>query len=74
MNVGRKQTCAFSPLIVAALVEVSQENKGGEVVYFDPCFSVMILLFFVYISDVEILSNMVYNTINIICNIKQLLL
>lgn len=45
MNVGRKQTCAFSPLI-AALVEVSQENKGGEAVYFDPCFSVMLLLFY----------------------------
>ncbi len=63
----------FLPLI-ATLVEVSQENKGGIAVYLDPCFPVILLLFFVYISDVEILSNMVYNTINIICNIKQLLL
>ena len=63
----------FLPLI-AALVEVSQENKGGEAVYLDPCFPVMLLLFIVYKSDVEILSNMVYNTINIICNTKQLLL
>lgn len=36
----------FLPLI-AALLEVSQENKGGVAVYLDPCFPVMLLVFFV---------------------------
>lgn len=41
----------FLPLI-AALVEVSQENKGGVAVNLDPCFPVMLLLFFhLYVVD-----------------------
>ena len=48
MNVGEKADLCFLPLI-AALVGVSQENKGGVAVYLDPCFSVMLLLFFVWI-------------------------
>ena len=37
----------FLPLI-ASLVGVSQENKGGVAVYLDPCFPVMLLLLLVF--------------------------